>query len=87
MSRGKSSDETLIEMDRTGGKCLQHTFTMFKNIPTYGQFCFFQKLATTSVCHLSYTNGLLRVNVQTVLFDVSEFNKTLHHFIVFVCVY
>ncbi len=33
MSREKSSDETLIEMDRTawsgGGKCVQHAFTRF----------------------------------------------------------
>ncbi len=54
MNRGKSSDETLIEMNRTawsgGGKCVTRLYTLSHmgivlKILTNAQLCFIQKLA------------------------------------------
>lgn len=69
---GKSSDETLIEMNRTawsnGGKCPEHAFTRFYTRECFKIrrekyiLCVILKLATTFVVHLSYSNSLFRVN-------------------------
>lgn len=71
MNRGKSSDETLIEMNRTawsgGGKCLKHalhahthTDIGLKHSLTLSS-AFHSKVNTTFVSHFYFPSGLPRV--------------------------